>query len=422
MTIHALQIKRLLKQRKHERLFETRPIGSAIKYKRKEMKMTLEEAAEGICSISYLSKLENNLIDVSDKFVDPLIKRFGITEYYNLKDLKFEDDKHLMFDAFLNFDEYPEEILNKYNKRKDIQAQLIKLGYYVSKKEYYQAERIIPDIKTYIPQLLDDEIAIFLYCLHKILYAYGRYYDAYDFLASISSQALEDDKIRLLFLKGRLKNAYKLHMIAEIMNTFPVFFNLCHAMQYHNILFDVQFEQLLFEASYQSPKQIKKQIERMRKLDQRKANYILANSLYHHQDFESLVPLLEQNNAQEDGWLLLNLLTLDQLQKKDKLISLIQADLSEHCSVSLKIVHRHLRYKYISNKEETLNYLRRDILGLRYIIDDHFILSYLLSDAQKMFSERHFYKEAVQVSTKLMPKIKYLQKIQSQHILPTFGA
>jgi len=37
-------------------------IGSMIRHQRRKMNLTLEEGAEGNCSVSYLSKVENNQI------------------------------------------------------------------------------------------------------------------------------------------------------------------------------------------------------------------------------------------------------------------------------------------------------------------------------------------------------------------------
>ena len=58
--MNIIVFRRLVRSRKECKLYETKPIGSAIKFKRKAMNMTLEEGSEGICSVSYLSKIENN--------------------------------------------------------------------------------------------------------------------------------------------------------------------------------------------------------------------------------------------------------------------------------------------------------------------------------------------------------------------------
>jgi transcriptional regulator with XRE-family HTH domain len=83
---------RQLRKRAELKHFEIKPIGSAIRLKRKELGMTLEEGAEGICSISYLSKLENNQIDPNLDFVDQLVDRFGLKDQIAFDIESYESD------------------------------------------------------------------------------------------------------------------------------------------------------------------------------------------------------------------------------------------------------------------------------------------------------------------------------------------
>ena len=50
-----------------------------LKVERLKRNLTLQEAAEGICSVSYLSKLENHIIDnCNEALLRPLCERFDI--------------------------------------------------------------------------------------------------------------------------------------------------------------------------------------------------------------------------------------------------------------------------------------------------------------------------------------------------------
>ena len=62
MKFNVFTMKHFIKQRKHFMESKYQSFGAAIKRKRIERNMTLEESAEDICSISYLSKIENNLL------------------------------------------------------------------------------------------------------------------------------------------------------------------------------------------------------------------------------------------------------------------------------------------------------------------------------------------------------------------------
>ncbi|RWZ58808.1 XRE family transcriptional regulator [Halobacillus fulvus] len=95
--------------------------GSLIKQNRKYQGMTLEELADGICSVSYLSKIENNSITASDDIYRLLGERLNITlvdinqefdegiyqnllrwhEACQLRDFTLMEDLHVMSKASL---------------------------------------------------------------------------------------------------------------------------------------------------------------------------------------------------------------------------------------------------------------------------------------------------------------------------------
>jgi HTH-type transcriptional regulator, quorum sensing regulator NprR len=65
-------------------------IGKLIKYHRTRLGFTQKQLASGICSISYLSKLENNSIEPSKEVLNLLANKLNITLDYN------ENEEHLI--------------------------------------------------------------------------------------------------------------------------------------------------------------------------------------------------------------------------------------------------------------------------------------------------------------------------------------
>ena len=53
-------------------------IGKQVFYKRLQQKMTQEELCQGICSVSYLSKIENGKIEASEEILQLLCARLEI--------------------------------------------------------------------------------------------------------------------------------------------------------------------------------------------------------------------------------------------------------------------------------------------------------------------------------------------------------
>ena len=69
MSIESLRTKIKKKVQFEQFKNDYADIGSFIKKKRKEMQVTQDEISNGICSVSYLSKIENNQIVPNDYYV-----------------------------------------------------------------------------------------------------------------------------------------------------------------------------------------------------------------------------------------------------------------------------------------------------------------------------------------------------------------
>ncbi|WP_433773143.1 tetratricopeptide repeat protein [Bacillus wiedmannii] len=74
-------------------------IGKQVFYKRLQQKMTQEELCQGICSVSYLSKIENGKIDASEEILQLLCTRLEIA-VTDLRDV--EEDVKVKLDEWLN--------------------------------------------------------------------------------------------------------------------------------------------------------------------------------------------------------------------------------------------------------------------------------------------------------------------------------
>ena len=76
-----------------------RKIGKQVFYKRLQQKMTQEELCQGICSVSYLSKIENGKIEASEEILQLLCTRLEIA-VTDLRDV--EEDVKGKLDEWLN--------------------------------------------------------------------------------------------------------------------------------------------------------------------------------------------------------------------------------------------------------------------------------------------------------------------------------
>jgi HTH-type transcriptional regulator, quorum sensing regulator NprR len=162
MNVNMPLIHKWIKKRKEQKLYEMKPIGSAIRLKRKSMNMTLEEGAEGICSISYLSKIENNMIELSDQFMDQLMERFQMKPQPETNDELYQNHLRLLIKSMIHGEIPNLEILSKYQHREDHQSYLIGFVIYHLTNKTELRNRCFDQLKIFIPNMSHHELALTL--------------------------------------------------------------------------------------------------------------------------------------------------------------------------------------------------------------------------------------------------------------------
>ena len=161
------------KSLQHMKLSEKKKYGVFLKRKRIENKMTLEELANGVCTASYLSRIENNLVDVSEDYYSLLFKKLNV-DYYSLKEIK----EHPIFNEIISYylnrklDESIKLIDSTINESYyvSIEYDLMVLYESIIKGLFNEVVNTMKDIDAKIDTLQEDEISFYLFL--TILYFY----------------------------------------------------------------------------------------------------------------------------------------------------------------------------------------------------------------------------------------------------------
>lgn len=411
MHIHISFLKKQLSKRKEQKLYELKPIGSAIRYKRIEMGLTLEEASEGICSISYLSKLENNQIMPSPRFMVLLNERFSIQDSFESDLLQYEDDKSKIVLDLLLENPMDHFVLQPYQYREDYQAYLIQMAHAISLKQYDEAIKKYHYLRGYVVNLMDDELNIFFILTSILLYHHHHFSESYNLLLlapELDQSAFE--KLNMLKQKMKLYNAFRMNKMAEIQMNYHGYIDQLLEHHYYQLLSKMKIEHTTYEASYLNPHIIHKSIQKMNQFSDIDKAYIHAKSYYHQGDYKKVYELTKSNYHVDSDWLSLYLMTLDKLHETEIIKQMTEIENELNTCVKSKIIMNHLRHKYLNNKDELLHYLRTYILGYNHISDDYDLLDYLMIDAQYLFSKHQFYKEAALVTMTMLPRLKTLNQ------------
>jgi transcriptional regulator with XRE-family HTH domain len=410
MSINMTQFRRLSKRRKDEKIYEIKPIGSAIKFRRKELKMTLEEGAQGICSISYLSKLENNLIEPNIDFVDQLIKRFDINENSYVEFDHYIDDLNLLLSLKLGQKKPHIDFTKSYTERKDYQSLLIQMCYYSLIEEDVEVIKAYSDLKTFIPNLNHFEYSLMLLSLSDVFIRNDKFQDAYELLLfePISNDNIEN--ISILMRRNRLICAFYTNKISEIIGNYQNYLDILYQSQNYHLIHEISKKYTFYMAYYQSPEHIMKKLNYLNSFSDSDKNALLVKTYYFNHQYEKIVELMSNDSLDNKESLMFYLMSLDILKNKTKLKEVIKILDHKNLCFSTKALIIYLENKLSSDSNQMLNYLRTEIIGLKKYTDHYILLEYLMMDAQNIFALHHHYKESSQVTKDLIPVLKNLRK------------
>ena len=144
-----------------------------LKRRRLELGLKLEELSNGICSTSYLSRIENALVDVDDNYFKLLFEKMNI-DYEEVKENRSRNLYHEILKAYIMYDiDRIEELVNHAIICKsyiDFEIEIFLLFLNICKSNFEEARRILVKIDAIKKGLTGIELVFFLYCF--ALYAY----------------------------------------------------------------------------------------------------------------------------------------------------------------------------------------------------------------------------------------------------------
>lgn len=413
MNVNMPLILKWIKKRKEQKLYEMKPIGSAIRSKRKSMNMTLEEGAEGICSISYLSKIENNMIQLSEQFEDRLMERFQMKAQGESNHEVYQQHLSVLIKCLIHREKPQIEILSEYQNREDHQSYLIGLIVHHLNQKIEQRNRCFDQLKIFIPNLSHHELAITLVVLGHYFISIERYQDASDIISMSPEETLLSIELSMLLKRIKLIASMRMHRFIDVMDHMNPFMQQAMHLHYYQMMTEVKNEYYRFCALYSDPTQIEKTIHAMSSLKEDEKRYIMAIANYgnasYHQVITITLPYIHQNSS----WMVLYLLALDEAASVDLLRQIMtQVPDDIEYSDGFRRIRSHLYYKYHPDRLETLAYLRREILGIRSLPDDYIIAMYLMKDSVNLFTKYQHYKESTQVTLKFFKHMRTLKMAQ----------
>lgn len=154
-----------------------------IKNERLKRHMTLEEMAKGICSVSYLCKVEKNAIVPDESYIKAIFEKINL-DYEKVGKNILEDGIRRLLQYYLKRDyeginalyqEIEDSIFNANNY-------LIKGLYFLIKKDYREFRKVIRTLDKIKDTLLRDDVGVLLFLVVEYYIETYQFNEAYNHL------------------------------------------------------------------------------------------------------------------------------------------------------------------------------------------------------------------------------------------------
>ncbi len=182
-----------------------------IKNERLKRHLTLEEMSKGICSISYLCKLEKNAIEPEESYVQAIFERINL-DYHKVGQNILEDGVHKLLKSYL-YNDY-KEIDKLYEHADDsifnAHNYFIKALYYLLKKKYTEFMKIIKTLDKIKDTLLRDDLGVLVFLVSEYYIRTYQFNEAYKHLNYILNMEFEYDELNWLIYEQFFIVGYQL--------------------------------------------------------------------------------------------------------------------------------------------------------------------------------------------------------------------
>ncbi len=394
-------------------------IGSFIKEKRKELRVTQDEISNGICSISYLSKIENNQIIPNDFYVKEIMEKLDVDQAVYSRSLREKEYLEKVISAYF----YMEDNVQKevYEEIKDIEHNLVinlcKLGYTV----YFGLEdenQYVMMLQHLVNNMSDYEVKVYLFFASIFFIANEKYKTALELI--LLNQKLPNNNELLDGMFYEISYHVKQRLLVKNCSTEDYYCAMNIYNKHHNV------KKIIYLAlrkarniAVENPKQALKILKTIKV----KGMSLKIIDLYFHTKAEVLYNLKRYNEStlalkkmsDESEYYLrkMTLLLRNCLVAKDY----DMIDNIKHLVSKYKPTKREMKskvfYHYLlqTNESERKEYLRDIAIPFSIRIEDYDTLEEYTDYVMKICIDNSRYKEATQYYKKYQKEISKVKKI-----------
>ncbi|AIO19561.1 Helix-turn-helix domain protein [Candidatus Izimaplasma bacterium HR1] len=394
-------------------------IGSFIKRKRKELNVTQDEISNGICSISYLSKIENNQIVPNDFYVKEIMDRLDIEDDVYSKSIKDKEYIDSTLKAFFYMDD--EVMINIYDEVKDINHNVVinlcKLGYTV----YFNLvdeDQYVMMLEHVVNNMSNLEVKVYLYFSALYFIQNEKYKVALELILLNSKIRANNDLLDSLFneLSYYVKQRFLIkNSSSDDYHNAMTIFN-----RYHNVkrIMILALHKALF-LTMENPKKAMRLLNtiKVKELSSEIKDlfYIIkAETLYYLNNYKDASFYLK-NISRNSEYYLKKMILLLKICKAEEDFETIEniKDIVREYKPKKSELRNKIHYHFLTQKDKQnqKEYLRDIAIPFSIKIDDYDYLSIYTNEVMDICVENSRYKEAISYYNKYQKELNKVRRI-----------
>jgi transcriptional regulator with XRE-family HTH domain len=197
--------------------------SQVIKAERIKHNMTLEEMAKGICSVSYLCKVENQDIVPAEDYVHSLFERVNI-DYKNLVDSEADVELNTIIEAYFlcDFEKVKDYYLSVNWKVNNANVYLSRSFYFLVNKEYDKFKQEIALLDEIKKSLTEEQAILLLFLVCSYYVITHQFHEAYKYTCCLEIINITNPKIRAMSYEQRVFVAYQMRRYPQMLRAFEV--------------------------------------------------------------------------------------------------------------------------------------------------------------------------------------------------------
>lgn len=217
MITKLVKIKPLLQRKVFNN--KTYLYSQIIKNERLKRNMTLEEMAKGICSVSYLCKVEKNVIEPEESYIRAIFEKVNL-DYDKVGKNIMEDGVKKMLHHYLNrnyagieelYLRIDDGIFNSFNH-------LVKAMHFLIKKEYREFREAIKTLDKIKDTLLRDDLGVLVFLVVEYYIQTYQFLEAYEHLQYLHDEEFECRELNWLIHEQHFRVGLNLGRYPMAMN------------------------------------------------------------------------------------------------------------------------------------------------------------------------------------------------------------